>query len=102
MTPARALEEIICGYGLVMAARNRRPTGRTTRYFLEQGREIPDFDLPGRVIMHQSGDIREALSRLTAADTWHNADETRALVELWGDGRSDETHRLWERIARRR
>lgn len=97
MTPARAFEMVVLAWASHVG--RQRPSGTSVQWYLNRGREIPDYELPGRVILRQSAEVREQLSRLTANDTWHNADETQLnLSELSGD----ETSRLFERIANRR
>lgn len=94
MTPARALEEIVCGYGIDMSVSRHR----TVKWYLDRGKEIPDFNLPGRAIMIQRPEIREQLVKLTASDTWHNRD----VVDIRVGSHLSETELLFARIANRR
>lgn len=94
MTPAKALEDIVCGFGIFMAMDRHK----TVDWYLSRGKEIPDFNLPGRVIMMQRPEIRAQLVRLSSADAWHYREE----VYLQVSALYDETRRLFERIAHRR
>ncbi len=65
--------------GLVFTGISLMDHGDRMKRLLAQGKEIPDYLLPGRAIMRMSPERREALSLLTAEDTNHRPD----WIKLW-------------------
>jgi hypothetical protein len=64
MTPKKALETIAFTMSLLPGCY----PSRGASYYIERGKPIPGFLLPGRAIMMLKGAEREALGRLTSDD----------------------------------
>lgn len=51
------------------------------KHALDQGKEIPEELLPGRLIMRLGPEMRAALSKLTSDITWHRPDVIRSFLK---------------------